>query len=93
MMRPLYDKILVKPLTNKSFTCDGIELSPAANVELPVFGEVVAVGNGILSQGTILPLTCKTGDIVIYPRTCGKIVYSDDMQLVLIRETDVLGIE
>ena len=93
MMRPLYDKILVEPLPDKSFTCDGIILSSSMNAELPVFGKVVAVGNGILSQGCLIPLTCKPDDVVIYPRAAGKIVYSDDKQLVLIRETDVLGIE
>ncbi len=93
MMRPLYDKILVEPLQNKSFTCDGIELTASMNTDLPVFGKVVSVGNGLLSQGTLIPLTSKVGDVVIYPRAAGKIVYSDDKQLILIRETDVLGIE
>ena len=93
MLQPLYDKIVVEPLSDRCFTCDGIELYPSTNMELPLFGKVVAVGNGLLSQGSLIPLTCKVGDIVLYPRAGGKIVYSDDKQLVLIRETDVLGIE
>ena len=91
-MKPLYDKILVEPLDDKYFTYNGIEMRPSENPELPVFGKVISVGNGILSQGSLIPLTCKEDDVVIYPRAGGRIVYSDDKQLVLIRETDVLGI-
>lgn len=93
MMKPLYDKILIEPLPKEVFTYEGMELSPSSNNELPRIGRVVAVGNGILSYGNLIPLTCKVGDKVIYPNAGGKIIYSDNKQLVMIRETDVFGVE
>lgn len=93
MLKPLYDKILIEPLPEKTFVFNEVELSPSVNVELPLFGKVVAVGNGVLSYGSLIPLTCKVGDVVIYPRGMGKLVYSEGKQLFLIKETDVLGIE
>lgn len=90
--RPLYDRILVKRVTEESKTKGGIIIPDSAK-EKPQEGEVVAVGNGkILEEGKKIALEVKTGDRILFGKYSGNEIKLDNEEYIIIREEDVLGI-
>ena len=69
-IRPLEDRVLVKPIESESKTASGIYLPEAAK-EKPVRGEVIAVGPGKFEDGQRTPMDVKVGDTVIYSKYGG----------------------
>lgn len=89
---PLYDRVAVKPMQEEEKTSGGIIIPDTAK-EKPVHGEVVAVGNGTKSDnGTIIPLTLKVGDKVMYGKWSGTEIKIDGQALMIMKESDVMGI-
>lgn len=92
MIRPLGDRIVVKPIPKEEKTKGGIILPETAK-EKPQEGEVVAVGQGkLLESGQRVPIDVKVGDRVIYSKYGGNEVKIDDVEYVILREMDVWGI-
>lgn len=91
--KPLYDRVLVRPLEAESKTKGGIVLPDTAK-EKPQEGEVVAVGEGkLLDNGTIVSLKVKVGDRVLYGKYSGnEITTKDGEELLIIKEEDILMI-
>ena len=90
--RPLHDRIAVKPIQQEEKTSGGIIIPDTAK-EKPIQGEVVAVGKGTKSEnGTVHPLEIKVGDKVLYGKWAGTEVKVDDLDLVIMKESDVMGI-
>ncbi len=90
--RPLHDRIAVKPIQQDEKTRGGIIIPDTAK-EKPMQGEVVAVGKGIRSEnGTIHPLEINVGDKVLYGKWAGTEVKVDDLDLIIMKESDVMGI-
>jgi chaperonin GroES len=91
--KPLYDRVLVRPLEAEAKTKGGIVLPDTAK-EKPQEGEIVAVGEGkMLDNGTIIPLKVKVGDKVLYGKYSGnEITTKDGEELLIIREEDILMI-
>ncbi|WP_341747934.1 co-chaperone GroES [Candidatus Tisiphia endosymbiont of Dascillus cervinus] len=90
--RPLHDRIAVKPIQQEEKTSGGIIIPDTAK-EKPIQGEVVAVGKGTKSEnGTVHPLEIKVGDKVLYGKWAGTEVKVDGLDLVLMKESDVMGI-
>jgi len=91
-IRPLGDRILVKPLDAEEKTKGGIILPDTAK-ERPQEGKVIAVGKGkVLDDGRIQPLEVKVGDRILYGKYSGTEIKLDGEEHLIIREEDVLAI-
>ena len=90
-IRPIGDRIAVKPVAVEEKTKSGIVL-PGSAQERPHQGEVVAVGSGYVSEttGQRIPLEIKVGDKVVYGKHAGIEVKFDGEELVLLTEKDIL---
>lgn len=92
-IKPLGDRVVVKPLEADNKTKGGIVLPDTAK-EKPQEGKVIAVGNGkTLESGKVQPLEVKTGDKVLYGKYSGsEITTKDGDELLIMREEDILAI-
>jgi chaperonin GroES len=92
MIRPLADKILVKPSEAKEVKKGGIIIPDTAK-EKPQEGEVVAVGNGKKTEdGKIIALDVKKGDRVLFGKYSGTEVKIDSVEHLIMSQDDILGI-
>ena len=90
-LKPLADRVVVKPTERETMSKGGIVLPDTAK-EKPQEGKVVAVGEGRLSDdGKRLPMDVKVGDIVIYAKYGGTEIKIDNEELVILRESDILA--
>lgn len=91
-VRPLEDRVLVKPLEKESRTDSGIYL-PESSKERPVQGKVVAVGPGKrLDNGKRGEMSIRTGDTVVYGKYSGSEVEIKGVEHLILRETEILGV-
>lgn len=92
-IRPLADRIVVKPLEAEEKTKGGIVLPDTAK-EKPHEGKVIAVGKGkMLESGNIQPLEVKAGDRILYGKYSGnEVTTKEGEELLIMREEDVLAI-
>ena len=91
-IRPLDDRVLVKPIESEEKTAGGIILPDAAK-EKSIQGEVVAVGPGkMTTDGVRVSLELQLGDRVIYSKYGGTEVKFDGQEYLLLREDDVLAV-
>jgi len=91
-IRPLHDRIIVKRLDEEGKTKGGIIIPDSAK-EKPMEGKVIAVGNGKLTDdGKILKLDVKAGDRVLFSKYSGTEVKINDVEHLIMREDDILGI-
>lgn len=92
MIRPLSDRVVVKPLPMEEVTKGGIVLPDTAK-EKPQKGEVVAVGPGrLLDNGQRVAVDVKVGDKVLYSKYAGNEVKLDGEEYLILREADILGV-
>jgi chaperonin GroES len=90
-LQPLADRVLVKPIEKEEKTKSGIYLPDTAK-EKPQEGEVVAVGPGKLDEnGKRIPMDLKVGDRVIYAKYGGMEIKIDDVEMMILRESDILA--
>ncbi len=90
-LKPLGDRVLVKPIVKEEITKGGIVLPDTAK-EKPQEGEVVAVGPGRLGEdGKRLEMELKKGDRVIYAKYAGTEWKEKDQEYLLLRESDILA--
>ena len=90
-IQPLADRVVVRPIEREEVTKGGIYLPDTAK-EKPQEGEVLAVGQGRLSEdGKRIPMDVKVGDIVVYSRYGGTEIKVDDDKLMILRESDILA--
>ncbi len=91
-VKPLGDRIVVRRLEAEEKTAGGIVLPDTAK-EKPKQGQVVAVGDGALTEdGKRLPMRLKAGDRIVFTTYAGTDVKILDEELLIMREGDVLGI-
>jgi chaperonin GroES len=91
-MRPLDDRIVVKPSEPEQKTAGGIVLPDTAQ-ERPQRGEVIAIGPGkMLDSGKRAALLVKVGDIVLYGKYSGSEVEIAGEKIQIMRESDVLAV-
>jgi len=91
-VRPLDDRVLVKPTAAEEKTASGIYLPEGAK-EKPMTGKVVAVGPGkIADDGSRTPVTVKKGDLVVYGKYAGTEIDIDGDEHMIIRESELLGV-
>ncbi|MFX4261102.1 co-chaperone GroES [Pelotomaculum propionicicum] len=92
MIRPLGERVVVKPLPSEERTKGGIVLPDTAK-EKPQEGEVIAVGSGkILETGQRVPIDLKPGDRILFSKYAGNEVKIDDVEYLIMREADILGV-
>ena len=91
-LRPLGDRIVVKPLEAEEKTRSGIVLPDTAK-EKPQEGKVIAVGTGrLLDDGGTKSLEVRNGDRVLYGKYSGTEVSVDNQDYLILREDDVLAV-
>src|SRR2546422_9116167 len=90
-LKPLGDRLIVKPIEEEETTASGIVLPDTAK-EKPQKGKVVAVGDGAINEdGTRRPLDVSDGDEVLYSKYGGTEVTVEDDEVLVLRESDVLA--
>jgi chaperonin GroES len=90
--RPLHDRVLVRRLEEDDRSSGGIIIPDTAK-EKPMQGEVLAVGSGERNdKGEVTPLDVKTGDRILFGKWSGSEVKIDGEELVIMKESDILGI-
>lgn len=90
-LRPLGDKLVVKPLAKQDITKSGIYIPETAK-EKPQEGEVIAVGSGKYIDGKLVPLDVKIGDRVLFSKYGGDEIKIDNEEWKIISEADVLAV-
>jgi chaperonin GroES len=91
-IKPLGDRVLVKPATEGEIKKGGIIIPDTAK-EKPQEGVVMAIGTGKLDDaGKLIPFNVKKGDRVLMPKYGGTEVKLDDVEYQIIREEDILGV-
>jgi chaperonin GroES len=90
--RPLHDRVLVRRIEAQEKTAGGIIIPDTAQ-EKPQEGEVVSVGSGTRGEdGNVTPLDLKEGDRILFGKWSGTEVKLDGEDLIIMKESDVLGI-
>ena len=90
--RPLHDRVVVRRIEEDERTRGGIIIPDTAK-EKPQQGEVVAVGPGAPDEkGKVQPLDVKPGDFVLFGKWSGTEVKLDGEDLLIMKESDILGI-
>jgi chaperonin GroES len=91
-LKPLQDRVIVKQQEAEEKTASGILLPDTAK-EKPTKGKVIAVGPGKLSEkGKPMELSVRAGDNVYYSKYAGNDVEINGEKLVILRESDILGV-
>ncbi len=92
MIRPLQDRVLIKRVEPEEEVHGSIVIPDTAK-EKPQEGEVVAVGEGkVLDSGTRVEMSVKPGDRILFGKYAGSEVKIDDVEYLIMREDEVLGI-
>ncbi|HQS09486.1 MAG: co-chaperone GroES [Rhizobiales bacterium 24-66-13] len=90
--RPLHDRVVVKRIEAEQKTAGGIIIPDTAK-EKPQEGEVVSVGPGARDDsGTVVALDVKAGDRVLFGKWSGSEVKIDGQDLLIMKESDILGV-
>ena len=90
--RPLHDRVVVRRLTAEEKTKGGIIIPDTAR-EKPMEGEVIAVGAGARNEtGEIVALDVKAGDRILFGKWSGTEVKLDGEELLIMKESDIMGI-
>lgn len=91
-VKPLEDRVLVKPIEAETRTASGIYL-PEASKEKPVRGEIIAVGPGKrLENGKRAEMSVNKGDTVVYGKYSGTEVEIKGVKHLILRESELLGV-
>jgi len=92
-IKPIGDRVLVKPLDDKEAKSSGGIIIPDAAKEKPQEGEVVALGTGKLDdEGKKINFTVKAGDKVLISKYGGTEIKIEGTNYLIMREDDILGI-
>ena len=91
-LKPLHDRVLVRRTEGEEKTAGGL-IIPESAKEKPAEGEIVAAGEGARKEsGDLIPMAVKTGDRVLLGKWSGTEVTVDGEELLIMKESDVLGI-
>ncbi len=90
--RPLHDRVVVRRLEAEEKTAGGIIIPDTAQ-EKPMEGEVIAVGPGARDDtGKLVPLDVKAGNRILFGKWSGTEVKLDGEELLIMKESDIMGI-
>jgi chaperonin GroES len=90
--KPLHDRVLVQRADEEEKTAGGI-IIPGTAQEKPAQGKVIAVGDGeIKENGEVRKLSVKKGDTILFGKWSGTEVKIDGKDLIIMKESDILGV-
>jgi chaperonin GroES len=91
-IRPLQDRVVVRRINEEEKTRGGIIIPDSAK-EKPIEGEVIAVGSGkVTEDGKLQALEVKKGDRVLFGKYAGTEVKIDNIEHLILREEEILGV-
>jgi chaperonin GroES len=91
-IRPLHDRVVVRRMEEETTSAGGIVI-PDSATEKPAQGEIIAVGNGkITDNGDVRALDVKVGDVVMFGKFSGTEVKVDGEELLVMREEDIMAV-
>lgn len=91
-LKPIRDRVLIKPLDNETVTKSGIVIPDNAQ-EKPMQGKVLGVGTGkITEEGQVVPLVVKEGNTVLYSKYAGQSIKIDNVEHIVLKEDEILAI-
>lgn len=90
-IKPLGDRVIVKPIEQESKTKSGIIIPDTAK-EKSHRGKVIAVGSGKFDDGKIIPMTVKVGDEILYKEYAGDEFKLDGEEVIILKEEDIIAI-
>ncbi|GAC1357901.1 MAG: co-chaperone GroES [Herpetosiphon sp.] len=92
-IRPLADRVVIKPQEREEKTKGGLFLPDTASKEKPQEGTIVAVGEGKLDDhGMRVPVSVKAGDKVLFAKYAGTEIKLDEIDYLILAEKDVLAV-
>lgn len=92
-IRPLADRVVIKPQAKEEKTKGGLFLPDTASKEKPQEGLIVAVGEGKLDDnGKRVPMSVSVGDRVLFAKYAGTEIKLDDEEYLILAEKDVLAV-
>lgn len=92
-IRPLADRVVVKPVEREQVTKSGIVLPDTVSKDRPQEGDVLAIGEGRRDDsGNIIPMNVKVGDRVLFAKYGGTEFKVEDVEYLILAEKDILGI-
>ncbi len=90
--RPLHDRVVVRRVEEDTKSAGGIIIPDTAQ-EKPMQGKVIAVGNGARGDDNeLIPLDVKKGDMVLFGKWSGTEVKIDGEELLIMKESDIMGV-
>ena len=90
-IRPLHDRVVVRRIEEETTSAGGIVL-PGSAAEKPTQGEVVAVGNGQVTDNGVRALDVKVGDSVMFGQYAGTEIKVDGEALLIMSESDIVAV-
>ena len=90
-IRPLHDRVVVRRMEEETTSAGGIVL-PGSAAEKPTQGEVVAVGNGQVTDSGVRALDVKVGDTVMFGQYAGTEIKVDGEDLLIMSENDIVAV-
>ena len=91
-IRPLHDRVIVRRMEEERTTAGGIVI-PDSATEKPMQGEIIAVGNGkITDSGDLRPLDVKAGDKILFGKYAGTEVKVEGEDMLVMKEEDIMGV-
>ena len=91
-IRPLHDRVIVKRIEEERKSAGGIVI-PDTAAEKPDQGEIVAIGKGKKDDnGKLIPIDVKVGDRVLFGKWSGTEVKLDGVELLIMKESDIMGV-
>jgi len=92
-IRPLHDRVLVRPAEEEKTSAGGIIIPDSASGEKPTNGEIIAAGNGkITDSGDVRAMDVKVGDTILYGQYAGSAVNVNGEELIMMKEEDILAV-
>ena len=89
---PLHDRVLVRRIEGEEKTAGGL-LLPESAKEKPAEGEIISAGEGARKDnGELIPMAVKAGDKVLFGKWSGTEVTIDGEELLIMKESDILGL-
>jgi len=90
-IRPLHDRVVVRRMEEETTSAGGIVL-PGSAAEKPTQGEIVAVGNGQVTDNGVRELDVKVGDTVMFGQYAGTEIKVDGEALLIMQENDIVAV-
>ena len=90
-IRPLHDRVVVRRMEEETTSAGGIVL-PGSAAEKPTQGEIVAVGNGQVTDSGVRALDVKVGDTVMFGQYAGTEIKVDGEELLIMSENDIVAV-